>query len=131
MGSKAENQNAREFSRSRVCVKSEVRLNSGILLEGEVRDVSMNGIWFATERLLPIGNKVRVHLLLKGGGENRIETEGEVVRVDDGGIAINFTTIDAGSIEHLRNLVLYNADDIDQADREFQEHVGLKKTDNW
>jgi len=119
---------AREFSRSPVQTRVEVRLKSGVLVEGCARDVSMNGVWFCTERSLPVGNQVRVSVVLGGGAsEQRIETVGSVVRVDEGGVAIGFTKIDAESVDHLRNLVLYNADDAEKVDQEFRSHVGLKR----
>jgi len=118
---------SREFTRSPVRVRTQVRLASGVLLEGQARDVSLKGILFATERALPKGTAVRVAMVLAiGGQELRIETEGAVARVGEGAVAIEFTQIDSESVEHLRNLVLYNAPDTDQVEKEFAEHVGLR-----
>jgi hypothetical protein len=117
----------REFSRSAVDVKSLIRLESGVLVEGYIQDVSMNGVLFKAGNLLPIGTRVNVTLILEGGqGEINIESHGTVRRLDEGVMAIQFTNVNAGSVEHLRRLVLYNAIDPDQVDREFQQHVGLK-----
>lgn len=117
----------REFSRSEVAARVEVRLESGVLVEGQARDVSLNGILFSTERSLPMGHPVSVTLVLEAGTwEERIETAGYVARTGERGVAITFTSIDAESMEHLRRLVLYNADDADRVDDEFQAHVGLK-----
>ncbi len=118
---------SREFTRSPVCVRTQVRLASGVLLEGQTRDVSLKGILFATERALPKGTVVRVAMVLEiGGQELRIETEGAVARVGEGAVAIEFTQIDSESVEHLRKLVLYNAPDTEQVEKEFAEHVGLR-----
>jgi hypothetical protein len=120
--------NNREFSRSLVRIQSEVRLPSGILLEGQINDVSLNGASFASANALPIGNEVHVTLIL-GGGETtelRIKAEGEVARLVEGGVAIQFTSVDAEGLEHLRKLVLYNAEDADKTSKEFDEHMGLR-----
>jgi len=124
---KASKNEGREFTRCRVKVKGEVRLPSGVLLEGQTQDISLKGIWFATERSLPIGNEVKVCLVLSSENENyHIETLGRVVRVDQGGVGIEFTEIDSDSIEHLRKLVLYNAQDADIVHDEFDAHLGLR-----
>lgn len=119
----------REFSRSNVSVRSQVRLPCGVLLEGRVCDVSMNGVCFVTERSLPVGSAVRVSLALGDpeGQEFRIDAEGAVARIIEKGVAIQFTSIDAESVEHLRNLVLFNAADSDQVVREFEDHVGIRR----
>jgi hypothetical protein len=117
----------REFTRAAVKARMQVRLPSGVLLEGCARDVSLKGVLFITERSLPVGNTVKASLVLEAGeGEFRIDTQGLVVRVVEGGVAIEFTRIDSEGVELLRNLVLYNARDVDQAEREFDAHIGLK-----
>jgi hypothetical protein len=119
---------AREFSRSVVCAHAQVRVESGVLVEGSAHDVSMNGVLFSSTQCLPVGSSVHVTLLLDGGyGEQRIEAEGHVVRVVTDGVAIEFKHISADSVEYLKRLVLYNADDADKVDSEIQNHVGLKR----
>jgi hypothetical protein len=119
---------AREFSRCLVTAKVEVRLDSGVLVEGRSRDVSLNGLWFASERSLPVGNTVKVMLVLNAGGtEHRIEVHGHVVRVDEGGVAVEFTEIDSDSVDHLRRLVMYNAESAEQVETEFNSHLGIRR----
>ena len=123
-------QEQREFSRSEVAIRSEVRLQSGILLEGQIRDVSLNGAWFSTERSLPIGHPVQVSLVLSGGEpaeEIRIDLRGQVVRIEEGGVAVEFLSVSDEGIDHLRRLVLYNAQDSEQVLQEFESHVGLRR----
>lgn len=124
----ADKSQGREFSRSPVHVRTEVRLTTGVLVEGQARNVSLNGLLFATERALPMGHTVKVSLILDtGAGEQRIETNGRVARLEEAGVAIAFDQVDAGSLDHLRQLVLYNADDSEQVEREFDAHVGLRR----
>jgi len=124
----AKSTEAREFSRSPVRIRAEIRLTSGVLVEGQARNVSLNGLLFATERALPIGHDVKVSLILDTGSqEHRIETAGHVARVEAQGVAIAFNHVKAESLEHLRQLVLFNADDADKVEQEFTEHVGLHR----
>ncbi|HEX72220.1 MAG TPA: hypothetical protein ENN65_02785 [Candidatus Hydrogenedentes bacterium] len=125
MGSKPD---CREFTRSEVNTRMEVRLPSGIVLEGCSRNVSLSGVLFATERSLPVGNSVRATLLLHHGhNEHRIAAEGFVVRVTDCGVAIEFTKISPESLEQLRHLVKDAADDAEQVEREYQARVKSKR----
>lgn len=116
----------RNFTRCPVHARTEVRLDNGLLMEGESRNVSLNGMLITSERLLPVGNTCRVALMLHGNVDNfRIEMHGQVVRVDEAGIAIEFSQIDLESLEHLRKLVLYNADDADHVQDEIDQSTGL------
>jgi hypothetical protein len=88
----------------------------------------MNGLFVTADHMFPVGNICQVCLVLEGGaGECRIETTGEVVRVSEDGIAIQFEQIDLDSMEHLRKLVLFNADDPEQAEREIEENPGIRR----
>jgi hypothetical protein len=121
----------RRFTRSRVAVRVEVRLDCGVLIEGRARDVSLNGLCFETERSLPLGSHVRVRMALDGGmGEAHIECAGIVSRLDSQGVAIELDQVAAESLEHLRQLIRYNAPDAAQAEQEFEEHLGIRTLDN-
>ncbi len=120
--------NCREFTRSEVNAKMEVRLPSGIVLDGCSRNVSLSGVLFATERSLPVGNSVQATLLLHHGhDEHRIAAEGFVVRVTDCGVAIEFTKISPESLEQLRRLIMDAASDAEQVEREYQSHLKSKR----
>lgn len=120
----------REFSRSMVQVNAEIRLTCGMLIEGKTRDASLGGALFTTERPLPQGHPVCVTLCLDFGDEHhRIKAEGHVARVDEDGIAISFASISADGLEHLRRVILYNAEDADQVESEFDKHIGLRPVD--
>jgi len=94
-------------------------------MEGESRNVSLNGMLITSERLLPVGNTCRVSLLLHGNvGNLRLEMHGRVVRVDDEGIAIEFSQVGIESLEHLRKLVLYNIDDVHPMQEETEQEEG-------
>lgn len=116
----------RECYRSSVRVRSELRLRSGVLVEGHARDVSLEGIAVETSQSVPVGNPVKMTLLLEGGqGPIRIGIEGEVVRVSEHGVAIRFTKINPDNLEHLRRLVLVNAKDVDRVEHDFAHRFAL------
>jgi len=54
-------------------------------------------------------------------------TKGKIVRSTEDGIGVDFTEMDLDSYEHLRNLVLLNANDVARIEGEFKDHLGLKK----
>lgn len=108
----AEKGNRRQFARSKVCARAELRLNCGVVMEARTRDVSMKGLLVESERSLPVGNACTLRLELDEGGEtHRICMEGSVVRVDPSGMGIEITRIDVISLGHLRNLVWYAQED--------------------
>jgi len=97
---------ARRCERSDLEARVEVRMDSGVLVEGSTRDVSLNGLWFFTDRSLPIGNRTRVRLVADTSiGRFNVEMSGRVVRDDEGGVAIEFLDLKGESIENLRQVV--------------------------
>ncbi len=125
---KSQRQDLREFTRCNICLKAEVRLANGILLEGETENVSMKGLWFRTERTFPKDTPVRIHLYLSGTQDKEsLDIRGSVVRIESDGMGICFEEIDSDSVEHLQRLLMYNAIEIDKMHQEFEEHLGLKK----
>ncbi len=95
----------------------------------ELRDVSMNGLYIHCDDPLPIGSDCKIAVIL--GGEEapiRIEVNGKIARVDADGMGMEITEIiGIESFAHLRNLVLYNASNVDQVEQEFHEHIGIKR----
>jgi len=125
----AQTDDKREFSRTVIRVAAEMKCGRETLRCDQTRDLSMNGMFFPTLESLPVGRQCRVVLYL-AEAENpvKIQLKARVVRVEDDGIAIEFTEIQGQeSYEHLRNLVLYNSSDPDRIEREFQAHVGLRR----
>ncbi|MBI2433714.1 MAG: PilZ domain-containing protein [Candidatus Hydrogenedentes bacterium] len=97
---------ARKYLRTPVQARVEIRLDSGVLVEGHSRDLSLRGVWFSTDRSLPIGNLTRVRITLDTNlGQIRIESAGRVVRDDDGGVAIEFVNVGSECEQHLRRVV--------------------------
>lgn len=97
---------SRGFSRCPLTARAELRLSSGVLVEGETRNVSLNGILFATERSLPVGHDVKITLILQGpDGCYRIQSEGYVSRVADDGVGVAFERVRKESLDSLHRLL--------------------------
>lgn len=99
----------RAYSRSPIHARTEVRLGNGITVEGRAVDVSLHGLMFVTENRLPIGKPVRVMLILEGNTEpHRINAGGQIARLHDEGVAVQFTEMDHDNTRSLREVILFN-----------------------
>ncbi|HOV31761.1 MAG TPA: PilZ domain-containing protein [Candidatus Hydrogenedens sp.] len=102
-------QDLRESKRCSICLRAEVKLTNGILLEGETENISMKGLWFRTEKTFPKNTPVKVHLYLTGTSEKKsLCICGCVVRIESDGMAIVFEEIDADIVKQLKRLLEYN-----------------------
>lgn len=120
----------REFSR--VETRPRVRLslpNGEELLLAEVIDVSLGGLMLKGECDAGVGAYIVVTIILGGeGGEHVIWASGKIVRNDERGIAVEFAELESpDSLEHLRNLVLYNSTAPQAIEEEFQQHSGISR----
>jgi hypothetical protein len=122
-------ENHREFTRVKVAIHVELRMGGHVVIQGQLDNVSFNGLLLRCEAAVPEHTPCLVILHLDGGqGGPTIEAQGVVIRTESHGLGIQFTElIGAESAQHLRNLVLYNSGT--QANRvevEFESHVGLQ-----
>jgi hypothetical protein len=120
--------NRREFTRVSVPNEAELRLEDRVI-DATLRDVSMVGAYMPSDAELPLGTKCRVVIFLDGRtGKTRIEADARVARSDAKGLAIEFEDlVGLDSYWHLRSLVVYNAQDPEQAEREVDEHIGIRR----
>lgn len=125
-------QEKREFTRCKVCLGVEVVLSTGVRVEGKTEDISMSGLLLRTERGLPIGTEVKIHLFLRSGAEraDSLNLMGTVVRIDEKGVAIQFDEMDCEAFEHLKRLLTYNIEkdrDAEKLSEEFDAHLGIRR----
>jgi hypothetical protein len=100
-----ESSSAREFPRTDVIAAVEVTTMDGTLLgSGKSRDLSLNGVYVECARRLPVGARCRVTLQALQP-EDEIVIEGQVSRVDAGGMAIEFERVPPECVEALQELV--------------------------
>ncbi|MDZ4672899.1 MAG: PilZ domain-containing protein [Gemmatimonadota bacterium] len=119
----------REFSRVPVHLRVEVFVAGVRLPEGTMESLSLKGGFFrcATPPAEGARCDIRLHL---DGTEIEVHTQGHVVRQSADGSAIQFDEIvGVDSLEHLRNLILFNAHNPAQVEQEFHDHLGLKPGD--
>lgn len=83
------------------------------------RDLSLKGVYVETKDSLPIGTEVQIVVDLAGSTSLlSLRMVGQVARLDDEGMGLDFSEVDLDSFFHLRNIVLYNAEDPAEVDDE-------------
>ena len=102
----------------------------GTRVSGPARDLSMAGTYVQVSTDLSIGDECQVEIRLTSTNPPLgVNATASVVRAEDHGVALEFSEIPLDTFDHLRNLVLYNAQNPGQVEREFSEHIGLKRRD--
>jgi hypothetical protein len=128
-------QGQRKFSRVdfRMTASAEI---GGRLLEGTVENLSLRGMFMATDHKPGVGEDAEITIELAKPQANRgegrydadfepvIQVGGRVVRVTGTGIAFCFDMIDSDSYVHLKNIVAFNAGDPDAAFGEMDSFLG-------
>ncbi|MEE2960116.1 MAG: PilZ domain-containing protein [Myxococcota bacterium] len=122
-------ENRREFTRVLVSLKVELSAEDKTSICGIAENLSLNGVYLECTGKLPLGTSCEVQLELDGGGI-KLDISGQVSRDTEKGLGIEFTGVALDDLEHLRNLIRYNTDDIDKVEAEFGSHIGLKPRDN-
>ena len=119
-------QEKRNFSR--VDFKVSALLQSeGVALKGEVKDVSLHGLYLMTDQQLPIGTPVEITIYLSTALEPVvINVAGTVARLMPGGIGCSFDKMDVDSFAHLRSVISYQGGDESKVMAEFAEFAVAK-----
>lgn len=123
----------REFSRVKAHPRARLELPGGEeILTALVLDVSLGGMLVEGGCDIDLNTEVVVTIML---GEDPVEfvidAVGRVARSDARGIAVEFIELESPeSLEHLRNLILYNSTVPKPIEDEFRRHSGIsRKTD--
>ena len=99
-----------------------IRSTSGI-------NISLSGLCLSTEEPTPLaGDACSVKISL-GEPDHRvtIKAKGSVIRTGAGQVVVQFSELDFASYHHLRQLIIYNVDDPEQAEREFSSHWEIRR----
>lgn len=114
IGEHREMENHRRYSRVIVPLDVILDAGGGVSVAGTLRDVAIQGAFITCEPILKLGAPVQVKIVLHGGIEDiPVMARAEVVRREENGLGIHFTEIDIDSVEHLRNIIAYNAEEPD------------------
>ena len=108
--------------KTRVPFQTQVVIRSGgeeIISEADSRDISLRGMFVRTRQPLSVDTACQVEILLTGSSSRlSIRVQGRVAREERGGVGIVFDSLDIDSYYHLKNLLLYNAQDPDALEKE-------------
>jgi hypothetical protein len=123
--------NRRDFTRAQAQTRVTITTQDGAEVSGQARDVSLSGLFVQADTPvgnLPSGVACQVSVSLPGAAVPlSIHAAGRIVRSTNEGIAVEFCRVDEESMEHLRNLVRYNAADVAQVEEEIEDSVGLRR----
>ena len=93
-----------------------------------VRDLSLSGIYLATDLDLALGKSVNLTVkIISDSTVGEIELTGIVVRKDHDGLALEFSDLPIDSYLFLRNVVVYNSGDPEAIDQEYRQHHASRK----
>jgi phage baseplate assembly protein gpV len=94
----------------------------GRTINGEVENLSINGMFMKTAEDIQLDKDVEVSIYLSGTtSELSIKINGIIVRREERGIAIKFTQIGFDSYIHLKSIIDFNKMDENKIIREFEE----------
>jgi hypothetical protein len=101
---------------TQVIVKTD---KSEIAAEAKSEDISIKGIFINTDKKMPVGTPCDIEILLTGMSTKLVlNIKGVITRQDESGLGIAFDSVDLDSYIHLKNIVLYNASDPEDIERE-------------
>jgi hypothetical protein len=94
----------------------------GKTVNGEVENLSINGMFMNTVENIPAGQDVDVSIYLSGTtSELSIKIIGVIIRKDFKGVAVKFTQIGFDSYIHLKSIIEFNRLDETKIIKEFEE----------
>lgn len=119
----------RNFSRVDFSVSALLQAD-GVALKGEVKDLSLRGLYLETEEQLPVGTPVEITIYLSASPDPVvINVSGSVARLVEGGVGCTFEKMDVDSFAHLRSIISYHAGDESKVMSEFTDYVIKKGRD--
>jgi len=123
--------NDREFTRVPINLSVELSYDGKTIASNNCQDVSMNGVYVVSEDKFNENSSCDVKLLVNKDENTceEIKAQGHIERVTENGMAIKFIGIEMESYDKLYDLIVFNSTSSEQMEKEFQEHIGLKKRD--
>ncbi len=113
----------RRFTRAPFEMEIRVISDDRIVISNHLQNISFGGAYVLVEKPLSKGTPCILSIDLIGPRSLlRVEMEGEVIRVEDHGIAVKFTRIDVDSLVHLRHLIRLHAQNPETIDSEFESN---------
>jgi hypothetical protein len=120
--------NQREFTRVPVQIWGTFRDGKRELATTEITSLSLRGCYAPTFNGLPEGEVHPLTLFTEDDVHAiHFTVKARIVRSTEDGMGIEFTEMPLESYDHLRKMVLLNASDPDRVEKEFRDHLGLKR----
>lgn len=92
---------------------------SDILAESRSENISMKGILVHTKKMIPVGTSCDIEIILTGvSSKLSLSIKGVITRQDEQGLGIEFKSVDIDSYFHLRNIIMYNASNPKELEKE-------------
>lgn len=114
--------NEERRKKTRVHFKTQVTLKtdkSEIVAEANSKDISIKGIFVNTGEKMQVGTLCDIEILLTGSSTKlALSIKGIVTREDKSGLGVVFDSMDIDSYFHLKNIVMYNASDPEDIEKE-------------
>ena len=119
----------REFTRVPFKTSIAVRTPDRTIWSSNTADVSLTGLRIFTSEPPPqLDTPCEIEIVLSENNEPVIiEARGTIVRSEPGTIAVHVTEIDLDSYTHLTQIILNNAENLEQAEQEISSHRGIRK----
>lgn len=116
----------RRFSRIVISMEAELAVPGKLFKVDEIVNLSVGGCQLNISDAIVTGTECSLLIILNPADRRmNVEVMGKVVRSDEEGIGIQFTSIEPEALVHLQNIIRYNAKDPDRIDSEIDEHPGL------
>jgi hypothetical protein len=113
----------RNFHRITFQTKAIVRSKDDTVI-GIVENMSLDGIFLKTPEKLNLNRLVKIELLITGtSSQLSILLDGKIMRHENVGMAIQFKNIDLDAFFHLKNLISYNTNQMDNLEDEFKKFL--------
>lgn len=121
--------NRRSFTRIKVKVGVELDVVGHGIIVGLTDDLSLNGLFLDTDEVVPVGTSCSVSMRFPIDLPDALcmTAQARVARVRPNGLALHFHEIPLETLEHLRNLIRYQAaDEADRVEAEFGASLGIR-----
>ncbi len=96
MGKRMEEfQERRQCTRTFYSTRAQVLLDNGLtIVEGELQDISIVGMYIETKARIPLGSTCRIQIIISAQHSRLTleDIEGVIIRTDDIGLGIQFTS---------------------------------------
>jgi len=118
----------RRFTRVDFKTTAEV-VKGTISIIGEIKDLSMKGVFVVSKEKLPVNQRVEISILLSGPEPPlKVTITGKVIRTTPEGMAIDFESMDIDSFNTLKEIMAYNLGDSEKVRKEVLKYLQTQIT---